>query len=140
MSISASVSRLNRRGQTGTANYPPYSYAQGLWGALTYAGVQALNAPKSYATIRAEFYAAVQDSFDNQVFGNAPGARFWDQSTGRYYRVRSATTSWSDMNIEADDDLTNGDVQNAFQGMTYAQVGTRFTGQTYYKANVRGLA
>ena len=140
MSISASVSRLNRRGQTGTANYPPYSYAQGLWGALTYAGVQALNAPKSYATIRAEFYAAVQDSFDNQVFGNAPGARFWDQSTGRYYRVRSAATSWSDMNIEGDDDLTNGDVQNAFQGMTYAQVGARFTGQTYYKANVRGLA
>lgn len=140
MTISASVSALNRRGQTGTANYPPYSYAQGLWGGLTYGGVKSLNSGRTYSSIRDEFYESVQDSFDNQVFGNAPGARFWDENTGRYYRVRQATTTWGDMQIEGDDDLTNGDVQAAFQGMTYAQVGTRFMGQTYYKANVRGLA
>lgn len=140
MSITASVSAINRRGQTGTANYPPYSYAQGLWGGLTYAAVKTINATKDYAQVKADFYAGVQDSFDNQVFGNAPGARFWDQATGRYYRVRSANTSWNEMQIEGDDDLTNGDVQKAFQGLTYAQVKTRFSGQTYYKANVRGLA
>lgn len=140
MTLSASVSALNKRGQTGTANYPPYSYAQGLWGGLTYGGVQTLNATKTYADVRAEFYASVQDDFDNQVFGNAPGARIWDQPTGRYYRIRQANTSWSEIQVEADDDLTNGDVQSFFQGLTYGQVGVRYSGQTYYKANVRGLA
>ncbi|AWY05029.1 minor tail protein [Microbacterium phage Hortus1] len=139
MTVTASVSSLNRRGQTGTANCPPYSYAQGLWGGMTYGGVRALNASRTYASVREEFYQSVQDTFDNQVFGNAPGARFWDQPTGRYYRVRQATTTWGDMQIEGDDDLTNGDVQLAFGGMTYGQVGMRFSGQTYYKANVRGL-
>ncbi|AWY05874.1 minor tail protein [Microbacterium phage Pioneer3] len=139
MTVTASVSSLNRRGQTGAANYPPYSYAQGLWGGMTYGGVRALNASRTYASVREEFYQSVQDTFDNQVFGNAPGARFWDQPTGRYYRVRQATTTWGDMQIEGDDDLTNGDVQLAFGGMTYGQVGMRFSGQTYYKANVRGL-
>ncbi|QAU07383.1 minor tail protein [Microbacterium phage Alleb] len=139
MTVTASVSSLNRRGQTGTANYPPYSYAQGLWGGMTYGGVRTLNAARTYASIREQFYESVQDTFDNQVFGNAPGARFWDQATGRYYRVRQATTTRGDMQIEGDDDLTNGDVQLAFGGMTYGQVGMRFSGQTYYKANVRGL-
>lgn len=140
MFITASVSAINRRGQTGTANYPPYSYVQGLWGGRTYAAVKLLNAGQTYGAIRQTFYDAVQDSFDNQVFGNAPGARFWDRETARYYRVREATTTWSDIRIEGDDDLTHRDAQNAFQGLTYAQFGARYTGQTYYKANVRGLA
>ncbi|WNM66186.1 minor tail protein [Microbacterium Phage DejaVu] len=140
MTITASVSALNRRGQTGTANYPPYSYAQNLWGGRTYASVKASLVPKTYGDVTADFYASVQDDFDNQVFGNAPGARYWDQETGRYYRVRQATTSWGQMQIEGDDDLTNGDMQKLFQGMTYAQVGARYSGQTYYKANVRGMS
>ncbi|QDH48059.1 minor tail protein [Microbacterium phage Pavlo] len=140
MTITASVSALNRRGQTGTANYPPYSYAQSLWGGRTYASVKASLVPKTYGDVTADFYASVQDDFDNQVFGNAPGARYWDQETGRYYRVRQATTSWGQMQIEGDDDLTNGDMQKLFQGMTYAQVGARYSGQTYYKANVRGMS
>lgn len=139
MTISASVSALNRRGQTGTANYPPYSYAQGLWAGRTYGSVKAELVPQTYADVAANFYESVQDSFDNQVFGNAPGARYWDSPTGRYYRIRQATTTWGDMQIEADDDLTNGDMQQLFQGMTYGQVGARYAGQSYYKANVRGM-
>lgn len=140
MTISASVSSLNRRGDKGTANYPPYSYVQALWGSLTYSGVKTLNLGKTYGDVQAEFYAAVQDNFDNQVFGNAPGARYWDQPTGRFYRVRNATTTWAGMEIEGDDDLTNGDVQAFFQGQTYAQVQSHYAGQSYYKVNVRGLA
>lgn len=140
MTVSASVSAINKRGQTGTANYPPYSYAQGLWGGMSYSAVRTLNAGKSYAQIKQQFYDSVQDTFDNQVFGNAPGARFWDRPTGRYYRVRDATTVWGDIRIEGDDDLTNGDMQSFFTGQTYAQVAARFSGQTYYQANVRGMA
>lgn len=139
MSVTASVSAINRRGQTGTANYPPYSYAQSLWAGRSYGSVQAELTPQTYAQVAENFYESVQDNFDNQVFGNAPGARYWDAGTGRYYRVRQATTTWGNMNINADDDLTNGDMQTLFQGMTYGQVGARYAGQSYYKANVRGM-
>ena len=139
MTVSASVSALNRRGETGTANYPPYSYAQGLWGSMTYGAVETLHAPKTYGEVRAQLYESVQDDFDNQVFGNAPGARFWDQPTGRYYRIRQATTTWAGMDIEGDDDLTNGDMQEFFSGMTYGQVKAAYNGMSYYKANVTGM-
>lgn len=140
MTLTASVVALNRRGDRGTANYPPYSYAQNLWGGFTYGGVKALNAGLTYGDIQQRFYEAVQDNFENQVFGNAPGARVWDQDTGRYYRIRQASTTWGGMEIEADDDLTNGDMQSFFQGQTYGQVAQYFAGQSYYKANVRGMA
>lgn len=138
MSISANVTALNKRGNTGTANYPPYSYVQGVWGSDTYGSVGAINAGKTYADVQAEFYALVQDNFDNQIFGNAPGARFWDRRTGRWYRIRDAVTEWSQISVEGDDDLLNGDMQAKFQGQTYAQVGAHYGGASYYKANLRG--
>lgn len=140
MTLTASVVALNRHGDRGTANYPPYSYAQALWGGFTYGGVKALNAGLTYGDIQQRFYEQVQDDFENQVFGNAPGARLWDQDTGRYYRIRQATTTWGGMEVEGDDDLTNGDMQQFFQGRTYGQVAQHFAGLTYYKANVKGMA
>lgn len=140
MTVSANITAINKRGNTGTANYPPYAYAQSVWGALTYGGVKAITAPKTYGQVSDDFYATVQDDFENQVFGNAPGARFWDRQTGRFYRVRQATTTWGGMDIEADDDLTNGDIQQAYQGASYGLIKTLYSGMTYYKANVKGLA
>lgn len=140
MTVSASVSALNKRGETGTANYPPYSYAQTLWNAQTYGSVKTINAGKSYDELQAQFYATVQDNFDNQVFGNAPGARYWDQDTARWYRVRQSTAEWGQMSIDADDDLTNGDMQAKFNALTYGGVKNHYIGMTYYKANVRGMA
>ena len=140
MTLSTSVTAINKRGTPGTANYPPYSFVQAAYDGLTYAGVGSLNAGLSYAQVQQAFYDQVQDTFDNQVFGNAPGARVWDYESGRYYRVRQATTTWGDMQIESDDDLIIGDAQTFFQGQTYAQVNDHYAGQTYYEAAVRGLA
>lgn len=140
MTVSASVSALNKRGETGTANYPPYSEVQALWQGKTYGQVKAEQAGKTYAMVQDELYASVQDSFDNQVFGNAPGARYWDQETRRWYRVRDSTIEWGTMSIEADDDLTHADMQGKFNGMTYAQVTAHYQGMTYYQATVRGMA
>lgn len=142
LTISANVSALNRRGQTGTANYPPYSYAQGLWGGLTYGSVPPTVAPKpTYGDILAQFYDSVQDSFDNQIYGNAPGARLWDASSRRYYRIRSASTEWNDLSVEGDDDLTNGDIQRSYAGSTYGDVARfKYSGLSYHKANLKGIA
>lgn len=140
MTISASVSALNKRGETGTANYPPYSFNQSLWAGKTYSQVQAILGLQTYEQIQADLYDEVSDTFENQVFGNAPGARFWDQESRRYYRIREATTSWGGMDIEGDDDLTYGDMQKFLAGRTYAQVKAHYGGMTYYKATIRGMA
>lgn len=143
LSISGSVSALNKRGQRGTANYPPYSYVQGLWGNRTYGNVPPRTAtPRpTYGTIQQQFYDSVQDTFDNQIYGNAPGARIWDSGSSRWYRIRQATTEWNDLSIEADDDLTNGDIQTAYSGLTYGAVETsKYSGLTYSKANLKGIA
>lgn len=138
--LSSTVTAVNRRGERGTANYPPYSYAQSLWDASTYGGVKALNAGQTYGQIRATFYESVQDDFDNQVFGNVVGARKWDRASSRWYRVRRATTEWGRMNIEADDDLTFDDIQTRFDDLTYGDVADHFAGRTYFEANLMGAA
>lgn len=139
-SLSATVTAVNRRGERGTANYPPYSYAQSLWDAATYGGVKAINAGMTYSERAAIFYAEVQDDFDNQVFGNVVGARYYDRASARWYRVRDASTEWGIMNINADDDLLFGDVQKRFDSYTYGQVKLlELGGYSYYEANVRGI-
>lgn len=142
LTVSGGVSALNKRGQTGTANYPPYSYAQGLWGNRTYGTVPPMTAPRpTYAAVQAEFYATVQDGFDNQIFGNGPGARYWDPQSSRWYRVREATVEWNSLSINADDDLTNGDIQSSYSGLTYAGVQSmKYAGLTYHKSNLKGIA
>lgn len=139
--LSANVVSLNRRGETGTANYPPYSYAQNLWGGLTYATVKTLRTPGTYADTQNFFYAQVQDSFDNQVFGNAPGARFYDRKSARWYRIRNSTVEYGTISVDGDNDLLNGDIQRLHQGRTYALIASqRFSGLTYHKANLKGMA
>lgn len=139
-SLSTTVTAVNKRGETGAANYPPYSYVQGIWDDLTYGEVKTLNAGFTYADRKEALYDSVQNSFDNQVFGNIVGARKFDRSSSRWYRVRDATTEWGSMNIEADDDLTLGDMQVRFEGMTYGEVKTHYAGLSYFEANLMGVA
>lgn len=139
ISYSGDVIAINKRGETGTANYPPYSYAQGLWDALNYGQVDTAVGAKSYGQVKADFYAAVQDDFDNQLFGNAPGARVWDRKSGHWFRVRDVTTTWAGSSITADDDNTFGDIQEHLQGITYGAVDVRIGARSYLEANLLGL-
>ena len=143
MSIDGTVTAINRRGDKGSATYPPYSFVQGLYDALSYGGVKALNTGKTYADVKAEFYALVEDDFENQAFGNAAGARVYDRTTSRYYRIRTATfANRSEIQFDADDDLTNGDIQAHFDALTYGGVKARpgVSGSTYLEVNLRGMA
>lgn len=140
IALDQSVVAVNKRGESGTANYPSYNFVQGIWGAGTYATRQTANAGKTYDEVRAELFELVQDNFENQLFGNVSGARVWDRGSSRWFRVRNANTDWSSTKIDADDDTLFSDVQNSLNGMTYAQVQTARNGLTYYKAHMKGVA
>ena len=141
----ASVSALNRRGDTGSEDMPPYSYVDGLFPASTYGEVDTSISSNpelggTYGNWKRTLAATVQQSFDNQIFGNAPGARIWDQDSGRWYRIRNSTTEWGVLSVDAEDDMTNGDMKTKFSGQTYGQVNSHYGSNTYYKANLRGAA
>ena len=140
LSLSASVTAVNRRGDRGIVTRPPYSFVQTQWGAMTYGAVNTLNSGKTYEDVSQDLYALVADDIDNQVFGNVSGARVWDRETARWYRVRTATSEWGQISITADNDLTFGDVGEHFSGRTYADVGTAFAGRSYHDAYLLGLA
>lgn len=143
MSISGTVTAVNRRGDKGSATYPPYSFVQDLYSAQTYGNILSLHSGKTYSDVKGEFYALVEDNFENQAFGNAAGARVYDRTTSRYYRVRSATfANRSEVQFNADDDLTNSDIQEHFNGLTYGEVSARpgVDGWSYAEVNLRGMA
>lgn len=142
MSLSGEVTAINRRGETGGATYPPYSFVQGLHDSSTYGDVADQYAGMSYSGVKADLYALVEDDFENQAFGNAAGARVFDRETRRFYRIREATFSnRASINFSADDDLTNGDIQTHFSGMSYGDVSTltRFGSMDYRDANLLGM-
>lgn len=139
--LTATVTGINRRGEQGGAKYPPYSLVQSKYSGMTYAAVKTSLAGQTYGQMRAALFDGVKDSFENQLFGNAPGARFYDRQSARWYRVRQATTAWEATQISADDDLTHGDIAKTLSGMTYGQVRVRAQakGLTYLKANLIGM-
>ena len=139
MVISGSVTSINQLGDTGTANYPKYSFDQAQWQGNTYGFVQTANTGLTYGAIQDAYYAVVQDDFDNQVFGNTGGVRIWDRKTNRWYRSRSGTTNPSQITFDADDDLTHFDLDVKYDGMTYAQEQALFPGVSYTDRDRLGL-
>lgn len=94
---------------------------------------------KTYREIRENYYNAVRNDFDNQVFGNANGVRVWDRISQRYYRVRQATIAPDLVDFDAEDDLVMFDVDLKYYDKTYAQEKALFPGMTYGERDRMGL-
>lgn len=139
MSISGSVTAINQRGSSGKVNLLPYSEFQSLYQGQTYAQVQSANTGKTYLQVQEAFNAGVEDDFENQVFGNVAGARIWDESSRRWYRIRTGTPSPSLINFEAEDDLIHQDVYSYFSGETYEEMQIRYNGFSYREVDLMGL-
>ena len=59
------------------------------------------------------------------AIGHVGGARIWDADTNRFYRVRSASIAPDGISVNAEDDLTYGDMTEAYNKTTYGQVQAR---------------
>lgn len=74
-----------------------------------------------------------------QVFGTVNGTRVWDERTKRFYRIKSATLGPGAIDFQAEDDLTHGDVEEKYEGLTYAQVQARIGTMSYSTDRLTGL-
>lgn len=129
--LSGSVSAINRRGDSGVASYPSYESVMDALdaelGAPTYGDVKTwltvTQGLATYGDVRTYWFGTVQDDFANQVFGNVAGARVWDKTRRRWYRIRSASLTPGGISFDsADDDLLYSDMVDAYSGMTYGDV------------------
>lgn len=139
MSIDGSVTAINQLGDTGDVTYPTYRYDQDLHEGKTYGQVQDEYEGQSYWDILQDYYLAVRDQFENQVFGNVNGARIWDRLSRRWYRIRSASLTPAGIEFQADNDLTFDDVQGYYEGHTYGEVQDVNEGRTYGFVDLAGL-
>lgn len=139
MVINGQMTTINQLGDNGSAAYPRYEQDQESFEGLTYANVNALCGVSTYADIEDFYYNEVRNDFDNQVFGNANGARVWDRNTARYYRIRSATIATDVIDFNAEDDLVHSDVEEARTTVTYADDKAEFINMTYTQRDRIGV-
>lgn len=145
MTLSSSVTALNRRGDTGQATYPTYGLVQDelqadLGPGATYGDVQAAYAGQSYGQVRAYWQDFVQDEDADQVFGNTQGARVYDKKSRRWYRVRQASLTPGGINLSsADNDLTFEDLDLAYAGLTYGDLQAVHGSFTYQQSDLLGV-
>lgn len=143
-SLSGSVIAVNRRGDSGQANYPAYEDVQTVLSGQSYGNVKTTYTSQgltTYGAVRQFWFETVRDDFTNQVFGNVNGARVFDKTSRRWYRIRSATLQADTISFQADDDLTHGDMQSfhAEKSRTYGDVQLILGNLTYKQAELVGL-
>lgn len=147
MSLRGDVIAINRRGDSGVVTYPTYGQVQesltSSLGTPTYSDVEDYYFPlslNSYESVRQHWFEVFRDDDVDQVFGNAAGARIFDQRTRRWYRIREASPSPGGISLgSADDDLIMGDVQNLYNDLTYGSVQDLLGLFTYREAELAGL-
>ena len=137
--LTASVVAINRLGESGNLETPPYSAVQAVFVGQTYADVISGYSGQSYRAVRRDLADSVSSDFSNQVFGNASGARYWDQPSHRWYRIRDASLTPGVIQLSADDDLTHEDVQGFLSGKSYGDVRAAYEGMTYAERDFAGL-
>lgn len=137
--LSGSVIAVNELGDSGVSKYPSYALVQNLYLGRTYGFLQLLLQGSSYSYFDTLIFDPVRDEFENQVFGNVNGARVWDNTTHRWYRIREATLNPDLITFSADDDLIHEDAQNHFGQYIYSQIQGFYNSRTYSDADLMGL-
>lgn len=146
LSLSGTVTAINRRGDTGQATYPTYAKVQQALeselGAPTYGSAQSYYSAQGLTThesVRQYWFNKFRDDDLDQVFGNVQGARIFDRKTRRWYRIRTGRISPSLISFDADDDLTHGDIEEFYTGKTYGGVFTAVASGSFTYAEVERL-
>jgi putative N-acetylmannosamine-6-phosphate epimerase len=76
----------------------------------------------------------VTSLFENQIFGNAIGARILKDDAN--FRISSATTTESVVQFSAQLDTLMSDLNSVWEGATMADFNTQFDGVTFKGYNV----
>lgn len=108
--ITANV--VNRKGDKGSIVYPTFTNFDTTYAGKTFAQFDTLMGSNTFDQFNAIQFAAVQDNFANQAFGNIAGAR--RQYREAFYRVRTGTTTEQNITYTAEMDTIFSDFDNVW--------------------------
>lgn len=128
MSVSATASYINKRGQTGEIVSHTVDYVDSFFSPQTVNQVDTFFAGYTVDGVKAYFDAMILDNFDNQVFGNACGTRV--PLRDNIYRITSASINASQIAYQATYDTTVDDSDPQYTGMSVDQVDARWADYT----------
>lgn len=128
MSVSATASYINKRGQTGEIVSHDVDYVDAYFSPQTVNQVDTFLAGYTVDGVKAFFDNMILDNFDNQVFGNVCGTRV--PLRDNIYRITSASINASQVAYQATYDTTVNDSDPQYTGMTVDQVDGRWVGYT----------
>jgi hypothetical protein len=135
--LNVSATALNKRGVSGSANYPTVAFVQALYQGMLVSDVEALWAGQTIKQMDEYFFDLVSSDFENQSFGNIAGARRRYGSS--MYRIKDVTFSESVINYTAESDTLVSEVQSVFEGKTIEQVNAIFAGLSIEQVSVMPL-
>ena len=115
---------INRINESGAVNYPTFNSFNNSQGSNTFATFDTAQGTNTFADFTAQQYALVEDSFDNQAFGNVAGARVKYREA--MYRIRNATITESEVSYSAERDTIFSDMNTLWAGETFADFNTQF--------------
>lgn len=139
ISLTGEATSINKLGESGEATYPTWEFDAAQNAGLTWQQNEDVHAGKSWMDVQDEYYDLVRNNFENQVFGNAGGARVYDRASHRWYRIRSVSINRSTVQFDADDDLRWEDQIESREGMTWQQDQDLFPGDTWSTRMRRGI-
>lgn len=141
LSIGGSVASVNNIGDTGLFGVKSYGDVQLDFAGQAYADIQSViqTLYGTYGDFQLFTASNTNPNVENQTFGNVAGARVFDYDTARWYRVREATVTPDDISFDAEDDMTMGDADTGFAGLTVGEVDAMFAGRTHFDASLLGL-
>lgn len=146
--ITASVTAVNRLGETGDVTMPSYADVEasmkGAFGnAVSYAQVESFFANAGLTTYKAiedQLYSTVRSNFENQAFGNVAGARLYDGKSRQWYRVREGTLTPESISVQGEYDTLHSDWLASYGNLTYGTLeGDKFFGLTYQQVQWMGV-
>ena len=138
--LSGSVVSVNSLGDSGIITGYDYAYFAAQYPGDTYEDIETALEDKTYFDVVQELNEGITDSLSNQVFGNVAGARIWDSTSRRWYRIRSSTLDYNSISFTAEDDLMHEDIYNElFEGNDYETVYDWYDGLTYAQVDLLGI-
>lgn len=146
--VSGSVTAINKRGDSGSVDYPTYGEVKSaldpiLGVGFSYSASQTryltVNLLPNYGAVQDYWFDTVRSDFANQAFGNVNGARIKDPVSKRWYRIRQGSITPASVQFDGEDDLLYGDFGAQYAGVTYSTLQTARAGLTYQQDRMVGL-
>jgi len=138
ISVSATTSGINRRGDTGSYAFATIGQFNKEYKGMTIGGFNTLWSGKTIKEFNEFWRNTVLSEFENQSFGNVAGARMREED--KFFRIRSATNKAGIVSYRGDSDTIIRDFNTEWAGKTIGDFNRAWAGKKMADFTLHPLA